>query len=254
VLRFLTFDDLHDVLGASTGDLERIWLDSLTQCGTKLDRITFSEFKLLMKGQPHNEQKLHMSSTAFGSNRATIHNLPTVLESDPPLEALSTSSSLSGDELFLPNREDFPKKRSQSLSETSGGSPWKHESSSSLGVTRASCSFVLATNVRKQLEDAMDKSVSPLINNRTIYRKHREMRMSVLEATKQFDKKRNDLNAKNLSKAGLIMKRGSRAPSELEDAHARALFEQAAKRCGRNRRTRNKTVSDVTEMLNKANK
>ena len=90
---------------------------------------------------------------------------------------------------------------------------------------------------------------SPLTVNRALYRKHREMRLSILEASKQFDMKRKTMEQ---GKAGLIMKRGEKAPVALEDKHTREMFEAAAKRCGRARRPRNKTASDVTGMMAKA--
>lgn len=237
-------------MGSFTGDddLERIWMDSLTQCGSKLDRITFSEFKLLMKGQTQTEQTMTAMNLSIRSSTRGGVNLPVVLEGDQPNDSLSANVSGILPDEEMPSRAEFPKKRAQSLSER--GLAWNESSSGSLTK-----SIVLLSHGTKQGEGIInDKNVTPLVANRTLYRKHREMRMSVLEATKQFDKKRNDVNAKNLSKAGLIMKRGSTAPSELEDVHARALFEEAAKRCGRSRRSRNKTVSDVTEMLNKASK
>ena len=92
---------------------------------------------------------------------------------------------------------------------------------------------------------------SPLIVNRALYRKHREMRLAVLEASKQFDFKRKTMQFS--TQAGLIMKRGAKAPDALEDKHQREMFEAAAQRGGRARRTRNKTVSDVTGMMAKAN-
>lgn len=96
-------------------------------------------------------------------------------------------------------------------------------------------------------------SASPLMANRALYRRHRGMRLAVLEASKQFDKKRTDRQTQDLlMQAGLIMKRGAIPPVELEDAHTRALFDAASKRCGRSKRTRNKTVSDVTGMLAKS--
>ena len=91
---------------------------------------------------------------------------------------------------------------------------------------------------------------SPLLVNRALYRKHREMRLAVLEASKQFDNKRKTIQ--DSTQAGLIMKRGAKAPDALEDEHTRAMFEAAAQRGGRARRTRNKTVSDVTGMMAKS--
>mmetsp|Transcript_11369 Transcript_11369/g.14975 ORF Transcript_11369/g.14975 Transcript_11369/m.14975 type:complete len:109 (+) Transcript_11369:1-327(+) len=88
---------------------------------------------------------------------------------------------------------------------------------------------------------------SPLIVNRALYRRHREMRLGVLEASKQFDNARKFRQQKE--KAGLVMKRGAKPPIEIQDQHNRAMFEAAARRCGRAKRERNRTVSDVSGML-----
>jgi len=94
-------------------------------------------------------------------------------------------------------------------------------------------------------------TLSPLVAKRKLQRQLREMRLAVHEASKRFDIKRTERQSKEEpAQAGLIMKRGATPPVELEDAHTRALFEAAARRCGRSRR--NQTVSDVTGMLVKA--
>lgn len=117
----------------------------------------------------------------------------------------------------------------------------------------ANIAFLPSKSEESDTAEMTQTSASPLMANRALYRRHRGMRLAVLEASKQFDKKRTDRQTKDLPvQAGLIMKRGSMPPVELEDAHTRALFDSAAKRCGRSRRTKNKTVSDVTGMLMKS--
>jgi hypothetical protein len=120
-----------------------------------------------------------------------------------------------------------------------------------------------------------DESKSPLAVNKALYRKHREFRWSVLEASKLFDQKRqaSKLQHESLHGSGvvrkierrpsLVMRRGSERgsvpklpgasntqhlPSKSE--HERnERFEEAAKRSGRPRRPRQRTTSDLSGML-----
>jgi hypothetical protein len=222
-----------------------------------LDRITFVDFKRLMKGQP----KAKDSSTR-GQLLAEKTLEPV------PEHHLRNGESLEGDmpEGNLPEAEFIPPhKRSQSFDQTSPlwastGNMNATSDDASLGSStslgRDASRAVLITNFDAEERRASLKTIplttpskespSPLVLNRVLYRKHREMRISILEASKQFDQKRKTLQA---SQAGLIMKRGAKAPDAMEDKHAREMFEAAAKRCGRARRSRNKTVSDVTGMM-----
>jgi hypothetical protein len=139
----------------------------------------------------------------------------------------------------------FQKKKSLSH-ELKSGVEWDD------GDRSASIAFLPSRTDEDESSEFSLTSASPLMANRALYRRHRGMRLAVLEASKQFDKKRTDRQTKDIPvQAGLIMKRGTMPPVELEDAHTRALFDAAAKRCGRSRRTKNKTVSDVTGMLMK---
>jgi Ca2+-binding EF-hand superfamily protein len=258
---YVTLSDLRDMLGnsAEAHVLERTWLESLNECKAHLDRITFSDFKRLMKGQPKAKD------TGTRGQLLAEKTLEPV-----PEDHLRNGEPLQGD---MPDRNfveaEFirPHTRSHSFDQTSP--LWASEgnlnmttddasigSSTSLG--RDASRAVLITNFDAEerrssmkqipLATPSKESPSPLVLNRVLYRKHREMRISILEASKQFDQKRKTLQA---SQAGLIMKRGAKAPDAMEDKHTRDMFEAAAKRCGRARRSRNKTVSDVTGMMMK---
>jgi calcium-dependent protein kinase len=258
---YVTLSDLRDMLGnsAEAHVLERTWLESLNECKAHLDRITFVDFKRLMKGQP---------KTKDSSTRGQLLAEKTL---EPvPEDHLRNGESLEGDmpEGHLPEAEFIrPHKRSHSFDHTSPlwaseGNMNYHAASddaslgSSTSLGRDASRAVLITNFDAEERRASLKTIplttpskespSPLVLNRVLYRKHREMRISILEASKQFDQKRKTLQA---SQAGLIMKRGAKAPDAMEDKHAREMFEAAAKRCGRARRSRNKTVSDVTGMM-----
>lgn len=120
-----------------------------------------------------------------------------------------------------------------------------------------------------------DESKSALVVNRKLYRAHRQMRLAVLEASKRFEEQqarhaREVLMAQNEKEekaaegpnkafhAGLVMKHGHKkhVSSEaikkmLQDNQneQQALVEKATRRGGRGRRTRKKTISDMSGML-----
>jgi hypothetical protein len=228
--------------------LEEIWSDSLKVCKTRLNRITFEDFKALMKGQP-KEPPMHsvLSEPAL--------KLETVVEGEPQdIKENLFHSSPELDNLDNPNekRVAYIKKRSQSHS-VSSSTMW--DSSADFDREASLRSMFLPSR-----DDVVrDPRASSIGVNRALYRRHREIRMSVLEASKQFDKKRAErlaaetpVQGPDHRSASLIMRRGAQPPIELEDAHQRALFDAAARRCGRMRRERNKTKSDVTGMLLRA--
>ena len=255
---FITFDDLVDILGNGTENdaLEKIWIDSLVECKAHLDRITFEDFKRLMKGQP---KEMGGGSTISSLNPPSepnsLRGLTTVREgmlpvvpSEAALEDLDLPSRLLMDDQIENPRLLLGKGRSLSYDQ-SGGS-WDADDSREFSK-EFNLAMVLPSFSANDGGE-IDASMTPLTANRALYRKHRELRLAVLDASKQFDKKRNDIQTRNhLTRAGLIMKRGCRPPVEVEDAHARALMENAAKRCGRARRIKNKTVSDVTLLMAK---
>jgi hypothetical protein len=117
-----------------------------------------------------------------------------------------------------------------------------------------------------------DESKTPLVVNRTLYRAHRQMRLAVLEASKRFEEQqaqraRDILTAEEEGKeaeamgtygAGLVMRHGQKKSVTSEavrtwliqnEKRQAALVEKANKRCGRGRRTRKKTISDMSGML-----
>jgi len=252
---FITFDDLVDILGNGTEneELEKIWIDSLEECKAHLDRITFDDFKKLMKGQP----KECIGPPFVPSSPNSLRGLTPVPEgqlhpitSGVALESLNVPSGLLLDDSIDNPRQFYGKGRSHSY-EQKGGSWDAADASSSFTRTDASLALVLPMHTGSDFEE-ITSNMTPLTANRALYRKHRELRLAVLEASKQFDKKRNDIHSRDhLTNASLIMKRGVKPPVEVEDAHARALFENAAKKCGRApKRSKNKTVSDVTGMMN----
>jgi Ca2+-binding EF-hand superfamily protein len=251
---YVTLEDLRDMLGTSAEAhvLEAGWMESLNECKASLDRITFSDFKRLMKGQP----------------KAT-KNTGAQLLSEKTLEPLSEEISVEGKANLPEEIAENSKPHGRSRSFDQRASMWSSESAlntaneeGSLGSTssigrNASRAVIITPFDSQERSEILSKDPttanvkeSPLVVNRALYRKHREMRYAVLEASKQFDVKRKAMQSS--AQAGLIMKRGAKAPDALEDKHTREMFEAAAQRGGRARRTRNKTVSDVTGMMAKA--
>mmetsp|Transcript_11797 Transcript_11797/g.29899 ORF Transcript_11797/g.29899 Transcript_11797/m.29899 type:complete len:1104 (-) Transcript_11797:44-3355(-) len=109
-------------------------------------------------------------------------------------------------------------------------------------------------------------NMSALAVNRELYRAHRSMRVSVLEASRRFEetkaiRARDELmkeKVKEAMGAGLVMRHGTKlqVTSEairkyLDEAMAeqQALLEKANRRGGRGRRNRKKTISDMSAMM-----
>ena len=160
------------------------------------------------------------------------------------------------DEMISPMPPKYTKMRSRSFEDTTAS--WQDKLNKSEPFMTVKPSLInSASQSLSGSADGLDahreSDGSSLHVNRALYRKHRELRLSVLEASKQFDMKRADKRNKDTmaTRAGLIMKRGAMPPVELEDAHQRALYEAAANRAGRRKgqSRRTKTVSDVSGLL-----
>ena len=256
---YMTLQDLRDMLGnsADAEKLEKVWLDSLSEVQSdELDRIYYDDFKRLMKGQPQSAVAARMGNA---SKSSALNVVPEDLAAAVSSTTATTTSATKTTTTTVGGRAN-QKKKSKSFQP--GSNMWDdatEDSSLSSFKQQGNNSRLFQLN-----EESMDEleNMSPLVVNRTLYRMHREMRLAVLEASKQFDFKRKALQTSTTNTtssssepphvaagAGLVMKRGAKPPVELEDLHNRAMFDAAAKRCGRAKRTRNKTVSDVTGML-----
>jgi len=115
------------------------------------------------------------------------------------------------------------------------------------------------------IQDELAKK-SAITVNRELYRAHRYMRISVLEASRRFEEKqairaRDTLMKEEMKKAmgaGLVMRHGTKlhvSTDAIRDyldqtaAEQRAQIEKANRKGGRGRRTRKKTISDMSAML-----
>jgi hypothetical protein len=134
-----------------------------------------------------------------------------------------------------------------------------------------------AANSRTDLDNVVrDETKTPLVVNRKLYRAHRQLRLSVLEASKRFEEQQaahardvllaqheaegkvNDANNTQVIHAGLVMRHGERKHISSEAIRSllrenqrqqQALVEKFSKRGGRGKRIRKKTVSDMAGML-----
>jgi hypothetical protein len=172
-----------------------------------MDRITYEDFKNLMKGQP-KDSLVHAGD-------ASCSQLPGVPE-DQDMPSLISDSIFSDATIStheLPDstenvRKGHKKRRSSSFDQI----VW----------TTSSLAIKLGNNSASSMS-------SSIAANRSVYRAHREMRLAVLAASKQFDKKRTDIQTNpRHTRASLIMKRGSVALVEAQDADSRASFWERA--------------------------
>ena len=129
---------------------------------------------------------------------------------------------------------------------------------------RAIC---LPEHDKEGLQGIVQQSKTTLQQNRNLYRAHRQMRLSVLEASKQFEEKQarhahdvllaqEELRDMKKGSAGLVMRRVENKTVSTEQVknlleqnhkHRLSIMEVASRRSGRRNRT--KTISDIGGML-----
>mmetsp|Transcript_57303 Transcript_57303/g.116658 ORF Transcript_57303/g.116658 Transcript_57303/m.116658 type:complete len:1133 (+) Transcript_57303:288-3686(+) len=152
-------------------------------------------------------------------------------------------------------------RQDSSFADTMESSP--NPNKASLGVdTRR------ALNLPERNDGVQDElaNKSALAVNRELYRAHRRMRISVLDASRHFEEKqairaRDTLMKKQVKEAmgaGLVMRHGTKLQVTSEAirkyldetmAEQQVLLEKANRRGGRGRRTRKKTISDMSAMM-----
>lgn len=118
-----------------------------------------------------------------------------------------------------------------------------------------------------------DSKKSALMVNRQLYRAHRQMRLAVLEASKRFEEQQakhardvilaqrnatDEDTTGGMIQAGLVMRHGHKKQVSSEairkllqdnQLQQQVLVEKANRRGGRGRRSRKKTISDMSGML-----
>lgn len=222
--RFIVFSDLQNLLGNSRerAEIEAVWRDSLAQCNTS-EKLSFADFKYIMKGQGTDIRgSMRNSALATQLSRAkgpggSLGRLPENFQ--------VSDGSLSN--LFL---EPTPP-----LERASADKVFGNASTSQIAYFGAG-----------EAED--DEEVTPIVANRALYRKHREMRLAVLEASKEFDKRHHEKTGAAYH-AHLTMKRDDSSSSDRGQDDS--IYGIAAKRYGLRTNKKTKTKSDLTGMFAK---
>ncbi len=171
----------------------------------------------------------------------------------------------------LPDTLDFSRRRSKSVDDSDRYLDGEERDQKINPDVRRALLIPEHTHDTKDIETAIkDNTLTPLVVNRKLYRAHRQMRLAVLEASKrfedqQFKRTKSQLQAKQDAEApkrqfgaGLVMRRGHKKELssdairkimlEKQNAH-QTLVDTAARRGGRGRRARKKTISDMSGML-----
>jgi hypothetical protein len=229
--RFITFDDLADVLGNTTEyeALEKIWEESLLEVNSRLDRITLHDFKRIMKGRPKEGMTAFIQSSPglvpalADPAKLPDFNLSTVAEEDNNLPAESILSnmeqhkhqqmdvesevlaSMSSSSVFMDNENN-----SLTTQTEYGGSLW-----SSLTVGE------ITSNLRRSSLPITSSSpatigtngiVSPLAANRAIYRQSLLRRSVVADLKDEMPADVESDEMRSSTRASLVMKRGTLFP------------------------------------------
>eukprot|EP00529_Nitzschia_sp_RCC80_P008869 CAMPEP_0113486848 /NCGR_PEP_ID=MMETSP0014_2-20120614/25206_1 /TAXON_ID=2857 /ORGANISM="Nitzschia sp." /LENGTH=1175 /DNA_ID=CAMNT_0000380529 /DNA_START=258 /DNA_END=3785 /DNA_ORIENTATION=- /assembly_acc=CAM_ASM_000159 len=148
-------------------------------------------------------------------------------------------------------------------------SPSKASPSQQKSIINAGADARRAINLPERSSQAQGKlaNKSALAVNRTLYRAHRQMRLSVIEASRRFEEKQATRARDTLMKeqmkeaigAGLVMRHGLKLQvtsdairKYLDEAKAeqQVLVDKSFRRGGRGRSARKKTISDMSAMLN----
>lgn len=276
---FISFNDLTDLLDhapETLDNLKKMWKESMNQCSCKSEKIDYDNFLLLMKGQ--SRRKSGRRSIVWGHQTegllpAQDINKVDDLVGDMNKVRLESNQAILEEDVEKAGRPEeikpavgngkYLRKRSKSFGDISIGSL----DSSSQGQRTSYASRVRPSVAADgDLVRFIANEVRvPLLANREHYKKHRDLRVALCEASKAFDMKRQGRLVEGTDKdlgsplqcANLIMRRGSRAPADLESAHQRALVKAAVSRGGRHgsakhvktRQRRKRTQSDVTGML-----
>ena len=221
--------------GEEEANLYQIWNAGMMECKCPLERITYSDFLRLMKGQIRDGDDRRRSS--LSSRRMSIESDPLVsvpegsvtpdssfrrkslitldmavdMPALPPLSPVCKTDKKSPDIGFPSDisRPVWRKTRSRSLDGNDGVSTPPPIPTPQSPTRRASAIKASLNDIQHLINDAS----TPLVVNRALYRKHREMRQSVLLASKLFDKKRHERKLQqfkcNARATGLVMRRES---------------------------------------------
>lgn len=170
----------------------------------------------------------------------------------------------------IPKPRPYIRSKSRSYDGTNTSSESSPEDGAAQVFATDSRRALRLPELNKELRgDLVDDSKTALQHNRQLYRAHRQMRLSVMEASKRFEEqqvrhardvllaqqKENDMKK---GQAGLVMRRvenktvSTEAVKKLLEQNHKdrlSLMEAANRRSGRGRRNRKKTISDIGGML-----
>jgi hypothetical protein len=172
----------------------------------------------------------------------------------------------------VPKPEPYSRRRSKSVDEADSESK---DARNLNAVADAVRDMILPETDHHLDELVSDQSKSALQVNRQLYRAHRQMRLAVLEASKRFEEQQaeharevilaqregkdsDEGNGMGMIQAGLVMRHGLtkqvsskaiRLLLEQNRLQQQALVEKANRRGGRGRRSRKKTISDMSGLL-----
>jgi hypothetical protein len=217
-----------------------------------------------------------LSPPATPTRSATGYISPLKSEDDAVDPALMMSSPDMATKLpdlsSVPRPAMYVRKRSRSFDDQDFSQfPMSEELPTLTFVTDARRAVALPDHYSIQTESIIgDKNMSALQANRQLYRAHRLMRISVLEASKRFEEQQThhardvliaqqaDNDSVNKGPAGLVMRRVANKTVSTEaikswleqnQKEQQSLMEVANRRGGRGRRTRKKTISDIGGMF-----
>lgn len=186
--------------------------------------------------------------------------------SNPDLSAGSATEET--DLLSIPKPRPYIRTRSRSYDEMSKAE--EEEGPAQMFSADARRAVALPEHDKSQKDTVKNGKKTVLQHNRQLYRAHRQMRMSVMEACKRFEEQqarhaRDVLLAQqaesdkmNKGQAGLVMRRVRNKTVSTEEVRnlleknkkeQQSLMEVANRRGGRGRRHRKKTISDIGGML-----
>lgn len=270
---YIELDDLRAMLGSDSCSydgnvsLSVVWSDGLcqTSTGCEEERITYEEFRAIMKGQGPEVPGIPRPSPGLGPRRLSSRKKSREtsvgsLVSTPSLQPVDESRKLDEGSFVTPTRI-YVRQRSHSMKERRA-EKWVNYDEEN----ESTSSVVLAGRDSPNVAEVIsDESKTPIEVNRAVYRAHREMRMAVLEASKRFEEDRARReharkvalglpNGSTLHRhASLVMRRGSSVagtPGYIEnDLGVQDDVDNASERGGRPRTRRRKTVSDMTGMM-----
>jgi hypothetical protein len=252
-------EDMKELLGTSSGEedeaLSQMWKDGMIECSCPLGHIAYDDFRMFVKGQKKEREPDTPKRKSAG--RKSLEGSPSLLQVVPEgtispqvkhqifasFEEISALDNLKLPSLGVeverkPKEVDiaFPtiplkpvkRMRSRSLEEPSAAIWYEDEENMKERppMEKQSSWVALPHRAIGELQQMInDESKTPLFVNKALYRKHREFRSSVLDASKIFDQKRQtrklqqDMPSSRQSMtrmANLTMRRGSIPENQLE--------------------------------------